>query len=224
VTSINQNFLNDLYRGFFRYHFSMERRVNSIDLKLVVLGSASVGKTCLINRYCNGRFPENVLSTIGAGFFTHSLELSGTEVTVMIWDTAGEERFRSVAPSLLRGANGLILVYDTQNMLTFEDLDLYMEMFLDVVNVNGMSVTPVLLLGNKIDLPNPVVSPQAVEDWKLKNRVQFSYHVSAKTGLNVECAFDELVKCLVTPENFAVDRPALQLILPRTEKAKEGCC
>jgi small GTP-binding protein len=201
----------------------MNRRPSSLDLKLVVLGSASVGKTSVINRYCNGSFTEDTLSTIGAGFFTHSIEVNGTDVTLMLWDTAGEERFRSVAPSLLRGANGLILVYDTQNTASFDDLDIYMEMFLDAVNVKGMSVAPVLLLGNKIDLPDPVVSPQVVKEWKRKNRVHFSYDVSAKTGLNIEAAFYELVKCLVSPEMFAVDKPPLQLIVPRAEKSKSGC-
>ena len=129
-------------------------RYSSIDLKVVVLGVASVGKTSIINRYCNDSFREDSLSTIGAGFFTHSIKINDTEVTLMLWDTAGEERFRSVAPSLLRGSNGLVLVYDVTNVQSFNELEIYLEMFLDVVNVNAMSVMPVLLLGNKTDLGN----------------------------------------------------------------------
>ena len=201
----------------------MQRKVSSVDLKLVVLGDASVGKTSIINRYCNNQFSEDTLSTIGAGFFTHTINMEDSEVTLMVWDTAGEERFRSVAPSLLRGASGLILVYDVQNCQSFEDLDIYMDMFLDVVNVNQMAVMPVLLLGNKCDLGGFAVGEQVVESWKAKNRVQLAFNVSAKTGENVEMAFTKLVECLVSPDNLH-NKPPLQLQVVAKEEPKRGCC
>ena len=198
------------------------RKNSSVDLKLVVLGDASVGKTSIINRYCNNQFSEDTLSTIGAGFFTHTINMDDSEVTLMVWDTAGEERFRSVAPSLLRGASGLILVYDVQSMQSFDNLDIYMEMFLDAVNVNSMSPMPVLLLGNKCDLGNFTVAEQCVKTWMEKNHVEFGYNVSAKTGENVEAAFTKLVECLVSHEN-ACDKPTLQLAAPK-EEPKKSCC
>lgn len=199
------------------------RKISSVDLKLVVLGDASVGKTSIINRYCNNQFNEDTLSTIGAGFFTHTINMADREVTLMVWDTAGEERFRSVAPSLLRGANGLILVYDVQSLPSFENLDIYMEMFLDAVNVTTMSPMPVLLLGNKADLGNFSVGEQLVRNWKEKNHVVFSYNVSAKTGENVEDAFTKLVECLVSHES-SCDKPALQLVAPKAAEPKKSCC
>ena len=197
-------------------------RYSSLDLKVVVLGVASVGKTSIINRYCNDTFHEDTLSTIGAGFFTHSMKVDQTDVTLMLWDTAGEERFRSVAPSLLRGANGLVLVYDVTNVQSFTELEIYLEMFLDAVNVNAMSTMPVLLLGNKIDLGENVVSHQNVDDWKKKHRVTFSALVSAKTGENINEAFTEFVTTLASPENFA-EKPPIQFVVPKEEKSASAC-
>lgn len=201
------------------------RRPSSIDLKIVILGSASVGKTSIINRYCNGSFQEDTIATVGAGFFTHTVMLDETEVTLMIWDTAGEERFRSVAPSLLRGASGLILAYDVTSKESFDDLDIYIEMFLDTVNVNIDRELPVLLLANKCDLNemDRVVDNMTVEEWKKKNKIKTFANVSAKTGQGIENAFDEFVRYLITPEHFQ-DAPTLQYdVMRRSSSASDMC-
>jgi small GTP-binding protein len=156
----------------------------SIDLKVVALGTASVGKTSLIHRYCNGSFRSDLEIAVGAGFFTHTFMLHETEVTLLLWDTAGEERFRSVAPSLLRGSNGLILVYDLTQPKSFEELTIYLEMFLDTVAVDPLHELPVLVLGNKCDIANEVISPAQAQTWCQKNRVVHHFLVSAKTGEN----------------------------------------
>lgn len=204
----------------------MQRRVSNLDLKIVVLGSAYVGKTSLINRYCNGTFIENTRSTIGAGFFTHTLNIDNSEVTVMLWDTAGEERFRSVAPSLLRGANGLILVFDLTSTDSFNDIDTYMDMFLDTCKVDPNQNPPVLLLGNKCDI-NEIqqkVTTEMIEKWKQKNHVTQYYKVSAKDGSNVDSAFEEFVKSLVTPQTTSENSPIQIVISPTQEKKSNSCC
>ena len=197
------------------------RRMSSIDLKIVVLGSAYVGKTSIINRYCNGTFIEDTLSTIGAGFFTNTLNVDGTEVTSMLWDTAGEERFRSVAPSLLRGANGLVLVYDVTQVSSFEDINIYMEMFLDTCKCDPAMALPVLLLGNKCDL-QPIVQQEQVDEWKMKNHVTYSGLVSAKTGENVNELMQSFIRSLVNPETSTETQP-IRIIITDTNK-KQGCC
>ena len=198
-----------------------QRRISSLDLKIVVLGSAYVGKTSLINRYCNGTFIEETLSTIGAGFFTNTLNIDGIEVTSMLWDTAGEERFRSVAPSLLRGANGLVLVYDVTQLQSFEDVNIYMEMFLDTCKCDPSIALPVLLLGNKCDLV-PVVQQEQVEEWKSKNHVTYSGLVSAKTGQNVNDLMQGFIRSLVNPEVSTETQP-IRIVITQTEK-KQECC
>jgi len=201
----------------------MKRRPSSLDLKIVVLGSVSVGKTSIINRYCNKTFIEDTLSTIGAGFFNRNENFDGMDVSIMVWDTAGEERFRSVAPSLLRGANGLVLVYDVTSTKSFKDIDAFMDLYLDTCQVDSSMQLPVLLLGNKADL-QVAVSEDTVEEWKRKNKVVYSYNVSAKSGQNVDIAFETLVKSLTSPNPDSENAPIQIVINPQTPKQNKNCC
>lgn len=210
-----------------------------VDLKIVFLGAESVGKTALIHRYCNNKFQENIMNTIGAGFFTHSLKIDDLELNLLLWDTSGEERFRSVAPSLLRGANGLVLVYDLTNPKSFEDVNIYLEMFLDTVIVDMACELPVLLLGNKVDLvkqnennrqdgdnitEKPPLLDSQVDEWCLKNRIKLRNKVSAKTGDGVAQSIEKLVHSIILPDR-SEDRQPLQLTaVPVEEKSKSGCC
>jgi len=197
--------------------------MSNLDLKIVVLGPAFVGKTSIINRYCNETFIPETIASIGANFLHKVLTVDNIEINAMIWDTAGEERFRSVAPSLLRGANGLVLIFDLTSLNTFQCIDTYMQMFLDTYNVNPNATLPVLLLGNKCDLIH-VITEDQIEEWKRKNKVVYSHLVSAKTGHNVEAALSEFIRSLVSPESSIESLP-IQIILnhPESEKKKQCC-
>jgi small GTP-binding protein len=193
-----------------------------LDLKVVFLGPASVGKTSLIHRYCNGTFQPETLSTIGAGFFTQTLTIDNSDVNLFLWDTAGEERFRSVAPSLLRGANGLVLVYDVTQPATFDELNVYLEMFLDTVPVDLSVELPVLVLGNKSDLTSEVTQAN-VESWCSQKRIVHIFNVSAKSGDQVNEAMKTLIRTLMKPVQ-TMDKPSLQLVMAPVAPQKNGCC
>ena len=199
----------------------MNNQRNTTDWKIVVLGSSGVGKTAIIHRYCNGVFNNDTLTTIGAGFYSHSLALENSDVNLLIWDTAGEERFRSVAPSLLRGANGLILVYDVCDPKTFEELPIFYQMFLDIVAVDFSTELPIILLGNKYDCENHLITQEQMDSWCEKNRITMKFNVSAKTGMNIDESFSALVKSLNKP-SVASQKPAIQLRV--ANPAKKKCC
>lgn len=199
----------------------MKRRASNLDMKVVVLGSANVGKTSIINRYCNGIFIDDTLNTIGAGFFTHTVNIDDYEVTLMLWDTAGEERFRSVAPSLLRGTNGLVLVFDLTSPESFSNIDIYMEMFLDTCEVDMAHELPILLLGNKMDLNSQNVSDDNIQNWLTSNKVTHYFEVSAKTGLNINEAFMEFLQAIVQPLELQTG-PPIQIVYNNSEK--QSCC
>jgi small GTP-binding protein len=152
------------------------------DLKVVVLGPAGVGKTSVISCFCNEPFHETTQSTIGPGFCHIPLDFDRVLVNLQIWDTAGEERFHSVTPALMHGANGLILVFDLANPKSFDDLPKYFKMFHDVVQDQSISTTSVLILGNKSDLDHPDFNKELVEGWMAENDVSLFHLVSAKTG------------------------------------------
>ncbi|KAG1948282.1 ras-related protein Rab-30 [Pimephales promelas] len=85
--------------------------------KIVLIGNAGVGKTCLVRRFTQGLFPPGQGATIGVDFMIKTVEIKGVKVKLQIWDTAGQERFRSITQSYYRSANALILTYD----ITCED-------------------------------------------------------------------------------------------------------
>ena len=197
--------------------------MSSLDVKIVVLGPAGVGKTSIICRYCNGTFIDETLSTIGAGFFTNTKVVDHVEITMMLWDTAGEERFRSVAPSLLRGANGVVLTYDLGSLASFRELDAYMGMFVDTCAFDRENA-PVLLLGNKCDLDTRDVPEEVVSEWMARNNVNLHFEVSAKEGTNIEEGFGALLEVFVKH----IGEAGVELMQLSTLKPADGgskrCC
>ncbi|EAY16427.1 small GTP-binding protein, putative [Trichomonas vaginalis G3] len=194
----------------------------AIDLKIVVLGSAGVGKTSIIYRYCNGTFQPGTMPTIGAGFFTHNIEIDKKDVNLLLWDTAGEERFKSVTPSLLHGANGMILVYDVTSKVSFKELSDYYEMFLETCEFKNGEDLPILAFGNKIDKEDWMTTEQEFDTWCETNKVPFHAMCSAKTGEGIAEPIKQLVELILTPQRIT-KTPALQ-IRPFPDDEKKGCC
>jgi small GTP-binding protein len=200
------------------------KRPTSLDMKLVVLGPAYVGKTSIITRYCNNTFSEDTGTTIGAGFFTHTVAIDDTEVTLMLWDTAGEERFKSVAPSLLRGANGLVLTFDLTQARTFSDIDSYLDMFLDNCYSDPSQAPAVLLLGNKSDKDEREVSESEIERWVQKNRIPLYFPVSAKNGNGIQAAMQKFIEFLLDPEKTVQVSPIVIPMPVARQGERQGCC
>lgn len=202
----------------------MAQSTSNVNLKIVFLGSAFVGKTAVINRYCNDTFSDGSVSTIGAGFFTRTEVIGEEEITMTLWDTAGEERFRSVTPSLLRGANGLVLVFDLTSANSFHDIDIYLDMFLDSCKVDTTKPLPVLLLGNKNDLENKVVPDEMIQRWKERANVKLYFPVSAKTRDGIAEAMLEFLKELITIDSQFANGNLFKLLTEQTDKENTYCC
>uniref|UniRef100_A0A6P4FMW0 Ras-related protein Rab-1A-like n=1 Tax=Drosophila rhopaloa TaxID=1041015 RepID=A0A6P4FMW0_DRORH len=156
--------------------------------KILVLGDSGVGKSCLLMRFSDGRFTGKYLCTVGVDFKVRTVEVAGQVVKLQIWDTAGEERFRSVLPAYYRGAHGVLLVYDTTSVSTFRSLDGWLKEIRrrcpDRVNV--------FLAGNKCDdLVGRQVSQQQATHYADHRELPFR-EVSAKSGANVNHVFAAL--------------------------------
>jgi GTPase SAR1 family protein len=93
-------------------------------------GTNGVSKTSLVNVYCHGEVDSSPKSTIGASLVNQPISVSDRSVVLMLWNTTGEERFRAVAPSFLRGANGTILVPAATQLDSFEDLTRHLKIAL----------------------------------------------------------------------------------------------
>lgn len=124
----------------------------SLEAKLVVLGSSSVGKTSLVHRFVKNAFipPEKAQSTVGASFTSSRLQdpETGTTIRLQIWDTAGQERFRSISRLYYRGANAAILAYDVTNKKSFDDMGVWLK----ELRENCGSDVIIHVVGTKTDL------------------------------------------------------------------------
>ena len=93
---------------------------NSSHFKLVLLGNAGVGKSCLVLRFVRNEYVDDLDTTVGAAFLTKTVTLDGAPVKIEIWDTAGQERYRSLAPMYYRGAQAAVVVFDLTSRDSFE--------------------------------------------------------------------------------------------------------
>ncbi|PAV88133.1 hypothetical protein WR25_17746 [Diploscapter pachys] len=177
-------------------------------LKILIIGESGVGKSSLMLRFVDDSFDPEQPATIGVDFRVTSMVVDGNRVKLAIWDTAGQERFRTLTPSYYRGGQGIICVYDVTNRSTFEHLDHWMTE-VDTYSTKDDAVK--MIVGNKIDLPNRVVSREEGMKFAKRHRALF-IEASAKTKEGVQCAFEELIqKIIQTPGLWDSDKPTFRL-------------
>ncbi|KAJ8343013.1 hypothetical protein SKAU_G00329410 [Synaphobranchus kaupii] len=156
--------------------------------KIVLIGNAGVGKTCLVRRFTQGLFPPGQGATIGVDFMIKTLEIKGQKIKLQIWDTAGQERFKSITQSYYRSANALILTYD----ITCEDSFRCLPEWLREIERYASNTVVTVLVGNKIDLlEKREVSRQRAEEFADAWRMCY-LETSAKESDNVEKLFFDL--------------------------------
>lgn len=169
-----------------------------INFKIIFLGDVSVGKTSIIQRYINNFFDVNYTCTIQAEQFTKVIkEDNNTSIKLNIWDTAGQEKFRSLTRQYFRDANGAIIVFDLTKKQTFD----YVYTYINEIKNYGENDTIIIIVGNKSDLTSEREIP--LNDIKNKLNDEFFYfEVSAKTGNNITMVFDKMKKLIM--ENYYI--------------------
>ena len=159
-----------------------------IKFKVVVAGAKNVGKTSLIRRYATGKFEISTLSTIGVDFETKKVVVDDTEILLNIWDFAGEKKFRLLFPSYVSGASGALMLYDVSNKESLNDLYDWINVISSVPNAPKTKI----LIEAKIDLKRKVKREDALEIFEKFKFKGDMLGTSAKTGENVEKAFEML--------------------------------
>ena len=158
-------------------------------VKTVVVGDSCVGKTCILFRFVRDAFEESAQPTLGVEFMSKIVETRKRRIELQLWDTAGQELFRSVTRGYYRGSVGAFIVYDITRRDSFENVAGWLT---DVKSTARADVVCVLI-GNKCDLEElREVSTQEAEEFAQKNKMQF-FETSAKTGENIEQA---MMACL----------------------------
>ena len=164
----------------------------TICLKILILGDSGIGKTSLLLQYVDGYFPTLYISTIGVEFKTKIITLNEMKIKLQIWDTAGQERFHSIAKTFMKGADGIIYVYDITNQSTFKSLKNWIGESQDSAN-NFQKI----VVGNKIDLEkNREVSKESLKKFCENKNIQ-GMEISVKKKINVNECFETLTKLII---------------------------
>ena len=162
------------------------------ELKIVLIGDSTVGKTSLLYRFIEGKFIDSKLCTVCADFKTKLLKIDESTIAkITIWDTAGQEKYKAITCNYYKDAHGIILVYDVTNKSSFKNLPVWLN---DINNNNNLGEDiSVILVGNKIDLPYREISYEEGDDFAKKNSLLY-IETSCKEGNGIEDVFQMVTK------------------------------
>lgn len=174
--------------------------------KIIFGGEGGVGKTTILHRYVKGEFLVSTMMTIGVDIHNKTLSLDNGEIVALqIWDFGGQERFRFFLDSFVLGANGAFLMFDLTKYGSFEKLTNWLEI-LRKYDPN----LPIFLMGGKADLEKEiVVRDEFALEFKTGHNLMGYLKTSAKTGLNIDEAFVELVNFVL--KNKEIDGKVVSL-------------
>ena len=144
--------------------------------KIIFTGDVAVGKTSIINTLLGTKFADEYEPSIGVDFFSKTMYYKGKQIKLQIWDSAGQEKFRSLIPNYIRGASLIFLVYDITNKNSFDHLPDWIKF------INNIENSLIIIVGNKIDLEDKrVILFEDGKKFAEENNFEM-YEVSAKEG------------------------------------------
>jgi len=160
-------------------------------VQLLIIGDSTVGKTSILSRYTNGEFNPHYLATVGLDFFKKDEIFNGKTIRIKIWDTAGQERYKSLTQGYFRNAEGIMIVYDVTNSVSFENLKYWIQSIKTHIDIDKGEV-PAIIIGNKIDIFEREVKKEDAEAFAKEQKFKY-FETSAKNGNGI----NECIKFLV---------------------------
>jgi small GTP-binding protein len=184
------------------------------------LGDTTVGKTSIIKRHINKTFDENAIATIGIDNIKDEREFDKKKYSFKIYDTAGQERYKSISINYIKLGDGFLLVFAVDNRETFDKLEEWVQNIYDSVPIDEKVI---FLVGNKIDSPDRVITKEEAEAYAKKKNFPY-YETSAKTGDGIEKLFDELYNNIYNLNKKADKNSKGDKIKLNPEKTKKRRC
>ena len=150
-------------------------------IKLLIVGDSNVGKTNFIYRFIDNKFSQTYMASTGIDLKCSTIELKGKKIRVQLWDTAGQEKYRSITKNLFLKVQGILAVYDITNDASFENLKSWIRIIKDECG----SHMPIILVGNKNDLENQrLIDKDTAIALAQEEKLEY-IETSSKTGENI---------------------------------------
>ena len=187
--------------------------------KVVLIGAASTGKTSILRRLVFGGFPEDVTPTLGAALSPYDVKINNTVIHMNIWDTAGQESYRSLARLYYRDAKAAVVVYDVCSAESFKEVEFWIGE-LDVAETFGHYV---VIVANKIDKEEArVISTADGKTLAAKSGAVYM-EASAKDGTGIAEIFENIAEHFVTVQESGASKNEDKKLVQKTSK-DGGCC
>ena len=187
--------------------------------KILLLGDSEVGKSCFLMRYSDNVFVENYITTIGLDYKLKSVKLdSGKTIKVQLWDTAGQDKYRTIAKNYFKGSHGILLLYDVTKQSSFQNIRDWIQDIREEVSQKAI----IFLIGNKIDLVDKrKISKEKGIELAEEYKLPF-FEASAKSGEKVDEVFKALYKKI--SEVYGDLEKEMGTKLNKRKKNKRKCC
>lgn len=207
-----------------------------LSFKLIIVGDSGVGKSCLTMKAAKNHFEEFYSATVGFEFLTFCVKINDKYVKLQIWDTCGQEIYRSLVSSFYKNSSLAMIVYSIDSDVSFNNVNIWMN---EIKNESNPDIK-VFLIGNKTDLEERrSVNKGVAENFAEDHKLDFFMETSAKTGFNARNVFIEAAKVLFKqnmkykdklsrPGSMTMGIPTQQLPKPeqnnKNKESKKGCC
>ncbi|XP_041794877.1 EF-hand calcium-binding domain-containing protein 4B [Chelmon rostratus] len=186
--------------------------------KIVLVGNSSVGKTSLLQRFCDNCFHPGTCATVGIDYSVKTITVDDSQVALQMWDTAGQERYRSITKQFFRKADGVVVLYD----ITAEQSFTAVRQWLTSVKESAGEDIPIMLLGNKTDKELVRQVQKGVGERLAKDCHMTFYECSASSGHNVVESMVHLARILKEQEDREKEK-TIQLVSSPSDK-RRSCC
>ena len=194
--------------------------------RIILVGDSSVGKTCILFKFTDGVFKPDHNATIGVELGNRVIEINGEQIKFQIWDTSGQENFRSVTRSFYRRANCAFLVFDLVSSESFNNCSYW----LGEIRGNSKKEILIYLIGNKLDLVSNTdfhITKSEIEAFTHNNNLSGYFEISAKSGDNIEFLFkavgDKLMSLEKIPGPCDSGKFEIQVISSKSSIGKKCC-
>ena len=167
-----------------------DKKEADITIKLLLIGNAYVGKTLIVQKFIDNAFSKSTVSTIGMDLQSKVIEINGKKVKYLLWDTAGEERMKTMTYSYYRGCHVILVVYDVTDRKSFQNVTTWVE----CIDKFAKSNVLIILVGNQTDLEDKrIISKEEGKSLAEQNGLKY-YEISALKITGLHEMFEDIAK------------------------------